>query len=573
MNTPSPLTRRQWLGQMSGPVLLTSLGSGLLATTRATAAETPGEDRLAGARVYNIRDFGAKGDGTTLDTAALQAAIDACARDGGGTVLVPAADFVIGTVALKSNMTLHVATGARLLGSTRKEDFRAGEGVPPGNGNMVLLYAVNARNLTVEGRGTINGRGATFFTGHGDATAPAAVRSQDRDTAQPNRDRPHMMIFYRCENLVLRDLFLTESAYHGIRFLQSRQIRCDGVRIYNRVNLNNDGFHFNSCEYVQIVNCEIRCQDDACALFGSNKFITITNCMFSTRWAIFRFGSGESQNITVSNCLVYETYGAVVKIDVGRGRVENLSFSNIVMRDVTGPISIAFTGRGRQRAGGPPAAADAPPGFVRNISFHHIRATVVAEPVQHADMPFAPSVYKGEQHSCITLNGVGEAFLENISFSDVHVISAGGGSAELAAKRVVPPMAAEYFGVWNQEPLGPPAYGLYARNVKGLTLHNVRFEVASPDLRPAVVLDNVRDAAINGLGVQGNPGAESVLRFTGVQDALVTAPRVLTPAAAFLQLEGDRNTGITVDGGDLSKAAVPLAYRDGATDRSVKLRG
>ena len=578
MKNPSehPLSRRDWLQRVALPgAAAIAAGAAVPAAWGADSAgavppATPPDSAPAGLPVYNVRTFGAKGDGNTLDTTALQAAIDTCHRNGGGTVLVPPGDFVIGTTMLRSNVTLHLSTGARLLGSKRKEDFGRGEGIPPGNGNMVMLYAVKAQNVTVEGRGSINGRGATFFTGYGDATAPAAVRNQDRDTAQPNRDRPHMMIFSECENVLLRDVFLTESAYHGIRFLRSRQIRCDGVRIYNRVNFNNDGFHFNSCEYVQIANCEIRCQDDACALFGSNKFVTITNCTFSTRWSIFRFGSGDSQNITVSNCLIYETYGSPVKIDVGRGRVENLTFSNIVMNKVTGPISVAFSGRSRQGGNQPPAEGG--PGYVRNLTFHNIRATVVAEPAQHADLPFPPGTYRGEQHSCITLNGVGDAFLENISFTDVHVTYAGGGDAKLAAKRDIPQMAAEYFGVWNQDPLGPPAYGMFARNVKGLTLRNVRFEFENRDVRPALILINVRDAAITGLSAESDPEAESVVRVIDSQDVLLSASRVLTPAATFLRVEGKDNRGIVVDGGDLTKAGRPIEFAGDAAPNAATVR-
>src|SRR5438093_9983823 len=97
----------------------------------ARAAEPAG----LGANVYNVRDFGAKGDGATLDTRAVQAAIDACTRDRGGVVLVPAGDFVIGTVELKSDVTLRLAARGRLLGSPRPEDYHAGNGVPPSNGN------------------------------------------------------------------------------------------------------------------------------------------------------------------------------------------------------------------------------------------------------------------------------------------------------------------------------------------------------------------------------------------------------------------------------------------------------
>jgi len=84
-----------------------------------------------GARVYNVRTYGAKGDGKTLDTAAIQTAIDTCTRERGGTVLIPAGDFVVGTVELKSNVTLHLAAAGRLLGSAKPEDYRAGTGVPP----------------------------------------------------------------------------------------------------------------------------------------------------------------------------------------------------------------------------------------------------------------------------------------------------------------------------------------------------------------------------------------------------------------------------------------------------------
>jgi hypothetical protein len=131
----------------------------------------------------------------------------------------------------------------------------------------------------------------------------------------------------------------------------------------------------------------------------------------------------------------------------------------------------------------------------------------------------------------------------------------------------VPQLAGEYFELGVL-----PAFGLFARNVRGLTLNNVRFEVVKSDLRPAVIFDHVIDAGVNGLSAQGNPRAESLLRFIDTQDVALTASRVLTPAAVFLQLEGQANDGITVDGGNISKAATPIAYSRGATDKAVKFR-
>lgn len=564
----SALSRRKWIGRISVPAIA-AIGASIISSSATAAemlAEVPSDSAMLGDRVYNIRNYGAKGDGTTLDTAAVQAAIDFCHKEEGGIVLVPAGNFIIGTVELKSNVTLHLSTKGRLLGSPRKEDYSAGKGVPPGNGNVVMLYAANAENVAIEGRGTIDGNGGAFYTGQGDNTGP---NSQGGGYFE----RPHLLVFYKCNNLLLRDSFYTKSAYHCFRILQCEQVNIDGIRIYNRVNKNNDGFHFNNCKYVHIINCDVRCQDDACALFGSNQFITVTNCSFSTRWSIFRFGSGEAQNIAISNCLIYETYGCPIKISSGGARLENLTFSNIIMRNVTGPIGIGFSGPRVVNATSPVPATTLPkPSFVRNIVFNGIRATVVPFPVNHSDIPFDVKVYPGEHYSCITLNGLGDNYIENISFTDVHVTYAGGGTKELASKRDIPQRAQEYFTVWDPEPSGPPAYGMYARNVKGLTLQNVRFEFENPDARPAIVFDNVQDCAITGLSVQGSTEADCVLRFTRSQDVLITASRVLTPCPVFLKLEGKENTGIMVDGGDLRKAEKLLAFYAGATEKAVKVR-
>jgi glycosyl hydrolase family 28 len=554
--------RRKWLEQMAVPTAALTLGAVLRPVMasdieRNLAAQQSGlDDKSLGARTYNVRDFGAKGDGIVIDTVAVQAAIDACNRDKGGTVLVPAGDFVVGTIELKSDVTLHLAAQGKLLGSANPEHYKAGNGIPPSNGNIVMISGANAENIRIEGPGTIDGNGAKFFTGKGDMTGPG------QNSAQGYFQRPHLLVFYRCRNLRIRDVFLTASAYHCTRILNCQRVFLDGVRIYNRVNLNNDGFHINSSEYVHISNCDVACQDDACALFGSNKFVTVTSSTFSTRWSVFRFGGGEAENITISNCVIYDTYGCAIKMRCGsRSRLENITFSNLIMKNVTGPISIGLDSTRRSNS----APTAAPAGMVRNISFNGIRATVVAEGRQHEDLPWPQKFRPGETRSCITLNGVGSEFLENISFNDIHVTYEGGGTAQEAAAEV-PKMAGEYFEIGT-----PPAYGIYARNVRGLTLNNVRLEVTTPDLRPAVIFDHVADAAVNGLSAQGNPNAESLLRFIETRDVLLSAARVLTPAAVLLKLEGASSAGITIDDGDTSKAAKPLAFSGGATAKAVKL--
>jgi polygalacturonase len=562
----SQVSRRKWLRVFSAG----SLGAGFVAATGAQAQPSlpGGRSQDLGARVYNIRDFGAKGDGTTLDTAALQAAIDACARDQGGMVLVPAGTFVIGTTELKSNVTLHIAAGGKLLGSADGKQYHNIDAIPLHgdstleDGNCSLLFAVNAENVSIEGQGTIDGQGAQFHS---------AVRGTPPPSGRGGAQRPYHLLFHRCRNLTVRDIFLLSSAFHSVRVIQSSYVKMEGLHIHNRVNGNNDGFHFISCERVHVHACDIECQDDACALFGSCKWITVSDCSFSTRWSVFRFGGGVAENIAVSNCLIYETTGCPIKMRCGpSSRFENMSFSNLVMDRVTGPISLNLGPRQRRNQPGPEAALPEPqnetPGTLRNITFSNIRASVVT-PAPNPDIQVPSGFRPGEMKSCIALNAVGGGVIENIVFDNVHMTFPGGGTAEEAANRNVPQVAGEYFETGTL-----PAFALYARNVRGLTMNNVRFEAQTPDLRPSVVFDHVEDAAIAGLNVRGSKEAESLLRFIETKDALLTATRVLAPAATLLQAEGSGTANVTIEGGDLSKAAKAVAFATGASQQSVKVR-
>ena len=403
----------------------------------------------------------------------------------------------------------------------------------------------------------------------------------------------------------MRNIFLKDCAFHSLRIFQCDFCWFDGIHVHSRVNSNNDGFHFISCRYVHIGNCDIQCQDDACALFGSCQFVTVTNSSFSTRWSVFRFGGGEAKNITVSNCILDTVFGCPIKIaGGGRSRFENMLFSNLVMNNVTGPISISMgSWRGRRRPGmvgtggtnnlasatsgaetntladartnlpGEPAVATASGELteserpiIRNIVFSNIRATVV-KPFPLPESEWTSGYNPGEVYSCIGLNAIDGNFIENIVFDDVHITFPGGGTAAQAAVRDVPKVVGEYYAVGVF-----PAYALYARNVRGLTLNNVRFDLTAPDLRPAVVFDHVQDAAITDLNVQGVKGSESALRFIDSQDVLLSASRLLAPAPVFLQVEGAASGNIVVDGGDLSKADKPLALRAGAKKEAVKHR-
>jgi hypothetical protein len=564
-----PLSRRNWLGLITTASLSTTL---LAASSKAFGRESrifgggtskktlPDPDKSLGAGIYNIKDFGAVGDGKTLDTNALQSAIDTCNRDKGGTVLVPAGVFVIGTVEMKSNVILHLSAQATLLGTADGSQYFADSAIPLrgdstlGDGNVGLIFAVKAENFSIEGMGTIDGNGAQFRSPSKDVPPPAGISGSHR---------PYHLLFYQCKNIAVRDIYLKDSAFHSVRVVQCTYAKFEGLHIHSRVIHNNDGFHFISSKYVHVSKCDIQTQDDACALFGSCQFVTVSDCSFSTRWSVFRFGGGIAENITVTNCIIYETYGCPIKMHCSPGsRFENVIFSNLIMKDVTGPISINLGPQRSRNAG----TTKRPPGIVRNISFSNIRATVV-KPVPLPDAEF-PSAYRpGELLSCIVLNSFDDEYLENISFSDVHVTYPGGGTAEQGALRDVPKVAGEYFEIGT-----PPAYALYARNVRGLTLQNVRFEKVLADLRPSIIFDHVEDASVVGLGIQGQNESESVVRFMNCGDILLNAVRVLSESSVFLKVEGSGSRNIKIDGGDLSKSKIQVTFHSGAVKQSVRLK-
>jgi hypothetical protein len=562
--TTELLGRRGWLNRMSLRLIAAGF-AGADANAAQNDSASSANDR--GTRTHNIREFGAKGDGKTLDTAAIQAAINACHTEGGGTVLVPEGEFQTGTIELKSNVTLHVCASGKLVGSTDGKQYHTVDAIPLKgdstleDGNWALIFAVDSKNVTVEGPGLIDGQGIAFHSPQRGITPPSGLGG--------NR-RPYTLLFYRCEGLRVRNLDLIRSAYHCIRVIQSNRVHMDGLYIHNRVNGNNDGFHFISCRHVTVANCIVESQDDACALFGSCQYITVTNSSFSTRWSVFRFGGGVAENVTVSNCLLYQVYGCPIKFHGGPGsRFENMSFSDLILQNVTGPINISVGPPTPRNPPQPSAPADdsRPPAIARNISFSNIHGTVTTDPGPLPDYPFTNSYRPGEGHSCITLNCVGDAVLENISFNNIHLTFGGGGTAEDAVRRDLPPIAGEYFM------LGPmPAYGLYARNSRALTLQNVRFQVSQPDLRPALIFERVQDASVNGLSIDANSQAESALRFIDTKEVLLSAARLLTHTPVFLQLEGSSNDAIIIDGGDIGKAATPVRVSRGASESAVKIR-
>ena len=566
-----PFDRREWLVRLGLLALLPgSVEAQASSPHRASEAASPSPGI-----VYDLRHFGAVGDGETNDTGALQQAIDRCSAAGGGIVFVPSGTFLIGTTELKSHVTLHLSAGAVLLGSGDGRHYRPVTQIPLSgdatlnDGNHALLYAVEAVGFAIEGSGTIDGNGARFHRSPGGPPAPAGLEGERR---------PHHLLLYRCRNVRLSHFHLRNSAYHSVRIIASEHLSIDSLSIDSRVTFNNDGFHLVSCTFVTISNCIVICKDDACAMFGSCSNVMVTNSFFRTRWSVFRFGGGAVRNIAVTNCVLSEVYGCPIKLQGNPGSTyENLSFSNLLFDDVTGPIHLGAgpSAKWNGSPGGPaepmngidPAtgapAGTVTPAVVRNLSFSHIRGVVNTHPPRQPD----DLLYPGEGHSSIILNCVPGATMEDISFDSIHLTFGGGGTEGEGRRRDLPQFASEYFL------LGPsPAYGLYARGVDRLSLSNIRFRLATPDARPAIVLDSVRDVQATTVSVAGDPGAEAAMRLANCHDLLLSGVRLTSPAAALLMVEGDQNKSIVLDGADAGMAGVPAKLQTESARRQTRLR-
>jgi polygalacturonase len=290
--------------------------------------------------VYDVMDYGAKGDGETLDTVAVQSAIDACKP--GGVVQVGKGRYVVGTLKLKSDMELHVAEEAELLGSISLSDYATDNqgAIEAPAFNKCLLYAENARNIRITGAGVIDGRGTREHF---------PVKLKDGTLGK----RPMLIRFVDCQDITFSGITLKNAASWCTHLVSCDDIVVQNVTIDSHVNTNNDGFDMDGCANVLIENCNILTGDDAiCPKSTTEKLcekMVVKNCRVKSHTAAFKCGTsshGGFRNITISDCDFSGCRMGVIKLlSVDGGLLENITISNIVMDDVEGPIFIRLGNR------------------------------------------------------------------------------------------------------------------------------------------------------------------------------------------------------------------------------------
>lgn len=444
----------------------------------------------ASAATLDVKAFGAKGDGATVDTVAIQKTIDECSRQGGGTVLIPAGQFVSGTVRLKDNVTLRLAAQAELLGSTNITDYIAPDKFVSGNGATMghcFIAAVDARNVALEGPGVIDGRGQAVL----------AARPKGKNA------RPFLARFVRSQGISLRGVQLRNSAAWTVHFSQCKDVRAEGVKLVSRGVGNNDGFDIDSTQGVVIKNCSVDSGDDAIVLKTTSlvptRDVEVTDCDLTSNHAGIKFGTESAanfENVKITRCHIHDTRGGGIKLlTVDGARLLNVSVSDVTMDKVNVPIFIRLGARLKTfRAGDTPQ----PIGTVSNVVIRNVRA-------------LATSTWG------IGLSGIPGQTINDVTLEDIEIKLPGGGTREMAGV-VLPEKESSYpeITMFGRQ---FPAYGLYARHVRGLQMKNIKFETATADLRPAIYCEDVQDLAFNDWTLPAPGDDAALVRFKSVRNA------------------------------------------------------
>lgn len=483
--------------------------------------------------VFNVIDQGAVGDGHTLDTQAIQSAIEACGRAGGGTVYVPAGNYVTGSIFLYSNVTLHLEAGATFLGSENPADYPVMDGRWEGTDQKTyapLIAGSNLQNIAVVGRGTINGRGACWWKNH-----------EERTLAYP---RPRLISFDHCANVLIEGITLTDSPSWTINPVRCENVTVDKVTIINPADSpNTDGINPDSCRDVHISNCYVSVGDDCITIKSGNESdgrhnlspcenVTITNCIMAHGHGGVVIGSemsGGIKNVVISNCVFTGTdRGIRIKSRRGRGGVvEDIRVSNIVMEDVLCPLTMnlyyacGIWGDQTVADKQPHQVTDGTP-RVRRIHLSNISA-------------------RGVKYAAAFLYGLPEMPVEDISLSDISI------SMSLDAETGYPEMADDMELMRRA--------GFFVRNARELKLHNVEIR---GQLGPALILADSADVIVSASTTHTPCAGAPVIRMSNVDGAFIHGCQASSGTDTFLQVEGENTRQVVLHSNHLSRARQPL---------------
>lgn len=443
--------------------------------------------------VFNVRDEGAAGDGVTLDTAAINRAVEACAQAGGGQVLFPPGRYLSGTVRLRSHVTLFLDAGATLVGTTNLTEYQ--QPTPPdfmpearwGKWHRALIVGENVEDAAIAGQGVIDGNKVFDPTG------------------EEHMRGPHGIVLVNSRRFTLRDVSILDAANYAF-YLEV----CDDVDVRNvKFTGGWDGVHFrgaagHDCRNVNIIGCQFYTGDDAIAGRYWDR-VVISGCIVNSSCNGIRL-IGPATHLLIHDCLFY---GPGVRPHRTSGPAHRTNMlSGIILQ---------------------PSAWDASPGPLDDVVISDITMHDVASPVtiwmKQGNTAGRITVSRlsatGVYRAAASVESWADVPMTNVVFRDVDLEFTGGGKADQIPLTVKGP------GV-DCRPL--PAWGFYVRNVERLTLEDVRFSCADDDFRPVVVADGVKRLDLDNVRFPKIPGVREPVVMTNV--ATLNVRETALPAAA-----------------------------------------
>jgi polygalacturonase len=368
-----------------------------------------------------------------------------CSQKGGGVVTFPAGRYLTGTVQLKDDVTLYLASQAVILGSTNADDYLNLDPFKSGSdGDEKMGYALiigkDVKNVGLDGPGLVDGQGVALRKAEG----------------KYNR-RPFLVRWVRCAGVAVRDVKLTGSGAWTMNFFQSQDVSVQHITIHSIGLGNNDGIDVDSSQSIHIEDCTIQSGDDAICLKATSeqacRDITVTSCKLSTNCAAIKLGTeslGDFENTQVSQCDIRKARLAGIALySVDGAQLHGVTFDHITMDNVGVPISVRLGSRLKTFR---PGDLPKPPGSLCNITIKNVHVT-------------------NARQIGILINGIPGHPVENFNLENIQIEMTGGGKAQDAAMHL-PENEAAYpdIGMFGNV---MPAYGLYLRHSSGLTLTNI----------------------------------------------------------------------------------------------------
>jgi hypothetical protein len=449
------------------------------------------------AQEYTITSFGAKGDGKTLDTQAIQEAIDSASKNGGGKVIVSEGIFLSGSVILKTGVELHLHKNAVLLGSTNPYDYKSV------NRWKSLILAHDQNHISITGQGIINGQGkklalmvdSLFHIGKLDSTHYNLRRKRPGEYM-----RPQIIEMGNCKDILISEVTLKNAACWVQTYDRCENLVIDRIKVDSDAYWNNDGIDISDCTNVRITGCYVNAGDDGICLKSHSKDhindnVYIADCTIRSSASAIKFGTasyGGFKNITIENITIFDTYRSALAFEaVDGGHIENVVVNNVSATNTGNALFIKLGHRNREGE----------IGTIKNISIKNLNIHIpFSKPdleyaIQGPVSPFFHNIFPA------SISGLPGHNVENVSLENVSISYPGRGDqgyANLPLWRLnsVPEKEFSYpeFSMLGEL----PSWGLYVRHVDGLTMKNVRLSAREQDYRPAYVFDDVKNLNIEG---------------------------------------------------------------------------